>query len=158
MAEVIADSGAGVIVMHTSGRPDVMQENTGYEDVVTEVIAALRASIVIAEAAGVARQKIAIDPGIGFGKDVAGNLELLRCTAALTELERPIMLGTSRKGFIGQVLGQDDPKGRFAGTLATIALGYAGGARLFRVHDVAAAHQAALMAKAICGGSGWSAN
>jgi dihydropteroate synthase len=158
MAEVIADSGAGVIVMHTSGRPDVMQENTGYDDVVTEVIAALRASIVIAEAAGVARQKIAIDPGIGFGKDVAGNLELLRCTAALNELERPIMLGTSRKGFIGQVLGQDDPKGRFAGTLATIALGYAGGARLFRVHDVAAAHQAALMAKAICGGSGWSAN
>ncbi len=154
MAEVIADSGAGVIVMHTSGRPDVMQENTCYDDVVTEVIAALRTSIEIAEAAGVARQKIAIDPGIGFGKDVAGNLELLRCTAALTELNRPIMLGTSRKGFIGQVLSQGDPKERFAGTLATIALGYAGGARLFRVHDVAGARQAALMAKAICGGSG----
>ncbi|MDT8444588.1 MAG: dihydropteroate synthase [Desulfuromonadales bacterium] len=158
MAEVIADSGTGVIVMHTSGRPDVMQKNTCYDDVVKEVFAALCTSIEIAEAAGVARQKIAIDPGIGFGKDVSGNLELLRCTAALTELDRPIMLGTSRKGFIGQVLGQGDPKERLAGTLATIALGYAGGARLFRVHDVAAARQAALMAKAICRGSGWSAS
>ncbi|MDH3453715.1 MAG: dihydropteroate synthase [Desulfuromonadales bacterium] len=158
MAGAVADSGAGVFVMHTSGRPDVMQQNTCYDNVVSEVLAALRSSIEIAEAAGVGRRKIAIDPGIGFGKDVGGNLELLRCTAALTELNRPILLGTSRKSFIGQVLGQDDPNGRFAGTLATIALGYAGGARLFRVHDVAAARQAALMAQAVCCGSEWSAS
>jgi dihydropteroate synthase len=158
MAGVVADSGAGVVVMHTSGRSDVMQKNTCYDDIVTEVIAALRTSIEIAVAAGIDRQKIAVDPGIGFGKDVAGNLELLRCTAALTELGRPILLGTSRKSFIGQVLGQDDSNGRFAGTLATIALGYAGGARLFRVHDVAAARHTAFMAKAVCCGAEWSAN
>jgi dihydropteroate synthase len=155
MAEVVADSGAGLFVMHTSGRPDVMQRNTRYADVVTDVIAELRRSMAAAEAAGVARDKIAVDPGIGFGKDLAGNLELLRRTADLTGLGRPIMLGTSRKSFIGRVLAQDDPAERLAGTLATIALGYAGGARLFRVHDVAAARQAALMAQAICLGAEW---
>jgi dihydropteroate synthase len=156
MARVIADSGAGLFVMHTSGRPDVMQRNTRYADVVKEVIAALRRSMDVAEAAGVARDKIAVDPGIGFGKDLAGNLELLRRIADLAELGRPIMLGTSRKSFIGQVLALDDPGDRLAGTLATVALGYAGGARLFRVHDVAAAHQAALMAEAVCLGAGWT--
>ena len=109
----------------------------------------------VAEAAGVATDKIAVDPGIGFGKDLAGNLELLRRTANLTELGRPILLGTSRKSFIGRVLDQDDPDERLAGTLATVALGYAGGARLFRVHDVAAAQQAALMAQAVCLGAEW---
>jgi dihydropteroate synthase len=155
MAEVVADAGAGLFVMHTSGRPDVMQRNTRYADVVKDVIAALRRSMAVAEAAGVAHDKIAVDPGIGFGKDLAGNLELLRRTANLTELGRPIMLGTSRKSFIGRVLAQDDPGKRLAGTLATVALGYAGGARLFRVHDVAASHQAALMAQAACLGSEW---
>jgi dihydropteroate synthase len=155
MAEVVADAGAGLFVMHTSGRPDVMQRNTRYADVVKDVIAALRRSMAVAEAAGVAHDKIAVDPGIGFGKDLAGNLELLRRTANLTELGRPIMLGTSRKSFIGRVLAQDDPGKRLAGTLATVALGYAGGARLFRVHDVAAAQQAALMAQAVCLGSEW---
>ena len=157
MAGTVADSGAGVFVMHTRGRSEIMQQDTRYDDIVSEVLAALCSSIEIAEAAGVSRQKIAIDPGIGFGKDVGGSLELLRCTAALTKLKRPILLGTSRKSFIGQVLGQDDPNARFAGTLATIALGYAGGARLFRVHDVAAARQTALMAQAVCSGAEWSA-
>jgi dihydropteroate synthase len=155
MAEVVADSGAGLFVMHTSGRPDVMQRNTSYADVVTDVIAELRRSMEAAETAGVAHDKIAVDPGIGFGKDLAGNLELLRRMADLTELGRPIMLGTSRKSFIGRVLAQNDPAERLAGTLATIALGYAGGARLFRVHDVAAARQAALMAQAVCLGAEW---
>ncbi|MCK4507617.1 MAG: dihydropteroate synthase [Desulfuromonadales bacterium] len=158
MAEVVAKSGAGLIVMHTRGKPESMQQDTDYVDVVEEVVAALCRSIECAEAAGVPSDKIAIDPGIGFGKDVAGNLELLRRTAALTELDRPIMLGTSRKSFIGRVLAQDDPGDRLAGTLATIALGYAGGARLFRVHDVAAAHQTVLMAQAVCYGAEWSAD
>lgn len=158
MARVVAKSGAGLIVMHTRGKPGDMQQNTHYDDVVEEVLAALRHSIECAETAGIATDKIAIDPGIGFAKDAAGNLELLRRTAALADLGRPIMLGTSRKSFIGRVLAQNDPGGRLAGTLATIALGYAGGARLFRVHDVAAAHQAALMAQAVCCGAEWSAN
>lgn len=155
MAQVVAACGAGLIVMHTKGRPDVMQQDTGYGDIVAEVVAALRRSLALAESAGIARDKVAVDPGIGFGKDVAGNLELLRRLPALAELGRPILLGTSRKSFIGRVLGQDSPAERGAGTLATIALGYAGGARLFRVHDVAAARQAALMARAVCCGADW---
>jgi len=158
MAEVVAESGAGLIVMHTRGKPGSMQQNTQYDDVVEEVVAALRQSVDRAEAAGIHGDKIAIDPGIGFSKDVAGNLELLRRTSALTDLGRPIMLGTSRKSFIGRVLAQNDPGDRLAGTLATIALGYAGGARLFRVHDVAAAHQVTLMAQAVCCGVEWSAS
>ncbi len=153
MARTVADAQAGLIVMHTRGRPDVMQQDTRYADLVAEVVAALKVSIERATAAGIGFDRIAVDPGIGFGKDVAGNLELLRRLADLTVLGRPIMLGTSRKSFIGRVLGQDIPEGRLAGTLATIALGYAAGARLFRVHDVAAARQAATMAQAICKGA-----
>lgn len=155
MAGVVADSGAGLIVMHTPAKPDVMQQNTYYEDVVKAVSEALRTSVKRAEDAGVCREKIAIDPGIGFGKDVAGNLELLRQTASLTELGYPVMLGTSRKSFIGRVLVQENPAERLLGSLATIVLGYAGGARLFRVHDVAAARQSIQMAQAVCCGAEW---
>jgi dihydropteroate synthase len=158
MAGVVSATGAGLFVMHTRGRSHIMQKDTRYDDIVADVLASLRMSIEIAERHGVAREKIAIDPGIGFGKDVFGNLELLRRTAALTELGRPIMLGTSRKSFIGTVIGQAAPSERLAGTLATIALGYAEGARLFRVHDVAAARQAAMMAQAVCSGVWWNPN
>ncbi len=158
MAGVVAALGAGLIIMHTRGRPVVMQQDTRYADLFSEVVASLNMSIQAAELAGVTRDKIALDPGIGFGKDVAGNLELLRRTADLLDLGRPVMLGTSRKSFIGRVLGKDDPAGRLAGTLATVALGYAGGARLFRVHDVAAAREAAWMAQAVCKGAAWVGN
>jgi len=158
MARVVADSGAGLIVMHTRGTPDTMQQDTRYADLFTDVFTALRRSIEVASAAGVDRNKLAVDPGIGFGKDVAGNLELLRRVADLAELERPIMLGTSRKSLIGRVLGKNDPTDRLAGALATVALGYAGGARLFRVHDVAASREAALMAQAVCKGADWVGN
>lgn len=158
MARVVADSGAGLIVMHTRGTPDTMQQDTRYADLFTDVLTALRRSIEVASAAGVDRNKLAVDPGIGFGKDVAGNLELLRRVADLAELGRPIMLGTSRKSLIGRVLGKNDPSNRLAGALATVALGYAGGARLFRVHDVAASREAALMAQAVCKGADWVGN
>jgi dihydropteroate synthase len=156
MAGVVAASGAGLIVMHARGRPEAMQQNTDYEDVVGEVVSSLQKSIRCAEQAGVALDKIAIDPGIGFGKDAAGNLELLRQTATLAKLGRPILLGTSRKSFIGQILDQKVPADRLIGTLATLALGYAGGARIFRVHDVAAARQTVLMAQAVCNGAEWA--
>ena len=135
-----------------------MQRNTDYDDVVGDVVSSLQMSILCAEQAGVAHDKIAIDPGIGFGKDAVGNLELLRQTATLVELGRPVMLGTSRKRFIGQVLDQPVPADRLIGTMATLALGYAGGARIFRVHDVAAARQAVLMAQAVCDGAEWAAS
>lgn len=156
MAGVVAASDAGLIVMHTRGRPEVMQQDTDYEDVVAEVMSGLQRSVELALSAGVAREKIAVDPGIGFGKDDAGNLELLRCSSAFTALGCPLMLGTSRKSFIGRILNLDNADERLSGTLATVALGYASGARLFRVHDVADARQAANMAHAVCKGADWS--
>lgn len=158
MAEVVAASGAGLIVMHTRGKPDTMQRETSYDDLVGDVVSSLRASILRAEQAGIARDKIAIDPGIGFGKNAAGNLELLRQMSTLANLGFPIMLGTSRKSFIGKVLAQPVPGDRLIGTMATLALGYAGGARIFRVHDVAAARQTVLMAQAVCAGANWTAS
>ena len=158
MAGVVAESDAGVIVMHTRGRPAVMQQDTRYDDLVPEVLAGLRRSLDAATAAGIDSHKTAIDPGIGFGKDVAGNLELLRRISELLVLDRPILVGTSRKSFMGAVLAKESPSDRLGGALVTIALAYAGGARLFRVHDVAASRQAALMAQAVCKGAAWTGN
>lgn len=157
MAEAVAEAGAGLFVMHTRGRPATMQADTRYADLLAEVGAALRESVVMALAAGVAADRIAVDPGIGFGKDVAGNLELLRRLPELAALGRPILLGTSRKSFIGRVLGVEDPAARQAGTLATVALGVASGARLFRVHEIGPAREAALLAWAVCRGAQWHA-
>lgn len=150
MAGVVAAGEAGLFVMHTRGRPDQMQADTGYTDLLGEVSAGLAASIRSALAAGVARDKLAVDPGIGFGKGLSGNLRLLRRLAELAPLDQPILLGTSRKSFLGKILGQDIPRHRLAGTLATVALGVAGGASLFRVHDVAPAREAAITAWAVC--------
>jgi dihydropteroate synthase len=155
MAATVAATGAGLFIMHTRGRPATMQADTRYADLIGEVREGLGRSVATAVAAGVAPERIAIDPGIGFGKDVAGNLELLRCLTEFAGLGRPILLGTSRKSFIGRVLGQEDPLARQSGTLATVALGVAAGARLFRVHEVGPAREAALMAWAVCQGELW---
>lgn len=157
MAAAVAGAEAGLFVMHTRGRPATMQADTCYADLVAEVGAALQASVARAMAAGVKAERIAVDPGIGFGKDVAGNLELLRRLHEFAVLGRPLLLGTSRKSFIGRVLGLEDPAARQAGTLATVALGVASGARLFRVHEVGPAREAALMAWAVCRGAQWQA-
>jgi len=154
MAAVVAKSGAGLFLMHTPGRPDQMQQQTVYDDMMAEVIAVLRAALAQAAAAGIPPEKIAVDPGIGFGKSVQGNLELLRRLGELQVLGRPVLLGTSRKSFIGKVLQQVQPGERLYGTLATVALGVAAGARLFRVHDVRAARETALMAWAVLHGIG----
>jgi dihydropteroate synthase len=155
MAATVAHSRAGLVIMHTRGAPATMQADTCYADLVGEVLASLRSGLGQASAAGIAAERIVVDPGIGFGKDVAGNLELLRRLAEFAVLARPLLLGTSRKSFIGRVLAQDDPQQRLAGTLATLALGVAAGARIFRVHDVAAARDAVLMAGAVCRGTPW---
>lgn len=141
MAVSVAQSGAGLFVMHTRGRPDVMQRDTDYNDLVAEVVTSLRQSVQSALSAGVSAAKLSIDPGIGFGKSVAGNLEILRRLAELRCIGCPILLGTSRKSFIGSVLNQPQPQQRLNGSLATVALGVANGAQLFRVHDVAATRQ-----------------
>jgi len=149
VAEVAASYQAGLFLMHTRGRPDRMQQDTRYDDLIAEVECFLAAALERARQAGVAAESLAIDPGIGFGKDLTGNLLLLRHLARLTRLGAPILLGTSRKSFIGQVLGKADPADRLAGTLASVAVGVLHGALLFRVHDVAPALDAAQLAWAI---------
>ena len=104
-------------VITPRGRPETMPADTRYQALVGEVLTSLRSSLERAAVAGIAPERIAIDPGIGFGKDVAGNLELLRRLSEFAVLGCPLLLGTSRKGFIGRVLGLDDPRQRGAGTL-----------------------------------------
>jgi dihydropteroate synthase len=149
MATVVAAAGAGLFLMHTRGCPEQMQKNTDYQDLLAEVVAFLQVAINTARAAGVAAECLAVDPGIGFAKNAMGNLALLKSLSTLHQLGCPILLGTSRKSFIGQILHQDDPRQRLYGTLATVALGVAQGVQLFRVHDVRPAREAALVAWAI---------
>ena len=153
MAAAASDCGAGLFLMHTRGRPAEMQRDTSYRDLVGEVMVYLKEGMDKALAAGVPEAKLAVDPGIGFGKSQAGNLEILRRLREFQSLGRPILLGTSRKGFIGQIVDQPLPDQRLYGTLATVALGVEGGAGFFRVHDVRPAREAALMAWAVCRGS-----
>jgi dihydropteroate synthase len=148
MATVAAGSGAGVVLMHTRGTPDRMQSHTDYEDLLGDVIAGLRCSLDRAVSAGVERERIVIDPGIGFAKDTAANLEILRRLREFTSLGRPLLVGTSRKSFIGNTLGRETGD-RLVGTAATIALAVANGADILRVHDVRAMREAADMAYAI---------
>jgi len=149
MVTEVAAAGAGLFLMHTRGTPQQMQKNTDYQDLLSDVIHGLQGSISRACSAGIPVEHLAVDPGIGFAKNGAGNLLLLKHLSALHQLGCPILLGTSRKSFIGKILHQDDPCRRLFGTLATIALGVAQGVQLFRVHDVRPAREAALVAWAI---------
>jgi len=152
MAQIAADSGAGVVIMHTRGTPDTMQSDTLYHDLLGEIMAALRSSLERAAAAGVERERIAVDPGIGFAKDTAANLEILRRLREFTSFGLPLLVGTSRKSFIGNTLGQATGE-RMTGTAVTVALAIAHGANILRVHDVRAMREAAAMASAITGGT-----
>ncbi|QEM68083.1 dihydropteroate synthase [Geobacter sp. FeAm09] len=148
MAPLAAESGAGVALQHTRGTPDRMQTRTDYADLLGEVIAGLRCSVECAVAAGVERGRIVIDPGIGFAKDTAGNLEILRRLREFASLGLPLLVGTSRKAFIGKTLGRETGE-RMVGTAATVALAIANGAAVVRVHDVREMRDAADMAHAI---------
>ena len=145
-----ADRGAGLVLMHMQGTPRTMQEAPAYDDVVDEVRAFLAERIEAAVAAGVAEERIWVDPGIGFGKALSHNLELLRRLGELRELGRPIVVGTSRKSFIGKVDGSG-AEDRIGGTIASSVLAVAEGADVLRVHDVAEAAQATKVAAAILG-------
>jgi len=151
MAAVAAQSGAGVVLMHTRGTPQTMQHDTHYADLVGEVIDSLKRSISLADRAGVAQECIAIDPGIGFAKRADQNLEMLRRLREFTGIGRPLLIGTSRKAFIGTALNKpiDD---RLQGTAATVSLAVYNGADILRVHDVAEMRDAAHMAHAILTG------
>ncbi len=141
MISAVAESGAGACAMHMQGRPQTMQDDPTYRDVVAEVLDFLRARRDDLERAGIGRARIVLDPGIGFGKTTEHNLRLLRAAGWLHALGCPILVGHSRKGFIGKVLG-DRAADPLAGTIG-VALALAGaGVQILRVHDVAAVRQA----------------
>ena len=154
MAQAVAASTAGLVLMHTRGRPEEMQRNTAYTDLVGEVAGALAEAVTRGEEAGIEPERIVVDPGIGFGKSIAGNLELLRRLGDLTTAGRPLLVGTSRKSFIGKVLGREIDE-RLFGTAATVAVAVMNGARIVRVHDVRAMRDVVDMTWAIMkGGEG----
>jgi len=148
LAQAVAEAGAGVVIMHTRGTPERMQADLRYADLVAEVRDYLLASLALARDAGIPASRIAIDPGIGFGKSVQGNLELIRRLSEFLPLGHPILVGTSRKSFIGRVLG-DPERDRTFGTAATVAVSIFNGASIVRVHDVAAMRDVALMTHAL---------
>jgi len=152
MAAVAAQSGAGVVLMHTRGTPQEMQINTAYADLIGEIVQSLRHSVTLAEEAGICRECLAVDPGIGFAKGAGQNLEILRRLREFTSLGLPILTGTSRKSFIGRVLDREIDQ-RLPGTAATVALAVANGAAILRVHDVHEMRDVADMAHAITTGS-----
>ena len=141
MAGVVARGRADCCLMHMLGEPRTMQHDPHYEDVVSEVKEFLAQRVAFAVAAGVPEQRIIVDPGIGFGKTGAHNLELIARLQELATIGAPVMIGTSRKSFLGRLTGRETDQ-RLAGTIATNVLAYERGARLFRVHDVAPVHDA----------------
>jgi dihydropteroate synthase len=150
IAALCAERDAGLILMHMQGDPRTMQEAPAYDDVVDEVKAFLAERLAVAIDAGVAEERIWLDPGIGFGKTLDHNLELLRRLGELRELGRPLVVGTSRKGFIGKIDGSAVGD-RLGGTIASSVFAAAEGADVLRVHDVAEMAQATSVATAILG-------
>ena len=147
LAGLVADAGVDCCLMHMRGEPRTMQEDPRYEDVVDDVKAHLQERMAFAIAEGVAEERIELDPGIGFGKTVEHNLELLRRLDELVALGRPVVVGTSRKGFLGRLTGREAAD-RLPGTIATNVLALERGARVFRVHDVAEVRDALTVAAA----------
>lgn len=136
MAGVVADHQAGLVLMHMKGTPRTMQHDPHYDDVVGEVRDHLLAAARVAEAAGLAPGNIAIDPGIGFGKTMSHNLSLLAATDLLAATGYPVVIGVSRKSFLGTLIGQPDPVGRDLATAAVTAFTIGRGASIARVHNV----------------------
>jgi dihydropteroate synthase len=138
MAALVAQAGCECCLMHMLGEPRTMQDDPRYDDVVDDVRAFLEQRVAFAVGEGVAPDRIHVDPGIGFGKTLAHNLELLRRLDEIAALGFPVMVGTSRKSFLGRLTGREDPHNRVASTVATSVMALERGATLFRVHDVAA--------------------
>jgi dihydropteroate synthase len=163
MVEVVAGSGVDCCLMHMLGEPRTMQREPRYRDVVDEVKAFLEERLSFAVAAGIGEERLMLDPGIGFGKTTAHNLELLARLGELVALGRPVVVGTSRKSFLGRLIAESagaaesvDAAGRLPGTIATNVLALERGASVFRVHDVAPIRAALAVTAATLGGR-WTA-
>ena len=148
LAGLVAERGAGCCLMHMLGEPRTMQESPRYEDVVSEVKAFLEERLAFAVAEGVEEELVWLDPGVGFGKTVEHNLELLRRLDEIVAIGRPVVVGTSRKSFLGKLTGGKAEAERLPGTIATNVLALERGASIFRVHDVAPVADALAVAAA----------
>jgi len=148
-ARICAETGAALLIMHSLGEPKVPHTHVGYDDIMTQLDSFFSEKIALAEAAGVPRDAIVLDPGIDFAKQRTDNLRIYRELDRLAYFERPILLPISRKTVIGDVLGLDDPAARDAGTVACLVQGMLRGAHIFRVHNVRAAAQAAQIIAAV---------
>jgi dihydropteroate synthase len=137
MADVAAETGAPVVLMHMKGTPRDMQVNPSYEDVVGEIAQFFHERIAFAKTRGIDEENIILDPGIGFGKRLEDNLAIIRDLARFKGLGRPVLIGTSMKSFIGRITGTDAIEDRAEGTLASVAISVWNGADIVRVHDVA---------------------
>lgn len=144
----VAEAGAGLILMHMKGTPRTMQAHPHYDDVVAEVRAFLDERLTVAQAYGVAAEAVVLDPGIGFGKRLEDNLALIMGLPSFAALGRPVLMGVSRKSFIGKILNAQ-PQDRLEGTIAASVVSLVRGAHILRVHDVRAVKRAALVADAI---------
>jgi len=147
MAAFVAEHDLDCCLMHMLGEPRTMQDDPRYDDVVSDVKAFLEARLAFAVAEGVREERVMLDPGFGFGKTQDHNLELLRRIGEIAALGRPVVIGVSRKSFVGRITGRD-VAGRAVGTAAANVIAYERGARVFRVHDVAVTHDALAMATA----------
>jgi dihydropteroate synthase len=141
MLQVIVRSRASYCLMHSQGKPETMQDNPIYTDLLGEIYRSFQAGLALCDRSGLERTRILLDPGIGFGKTVENNWDLLRLLPAFRNLGRPILIGTSNKSFIGKTLKREKDD-RLAGTLATQVLGWMNGAGVFRAHDIAATYDA----------------
>ena len=154
MFEVVAGTGAGMVLMHMLGEPATMQDDPRYDDVVAEVHEYLRERVEAAVFAGIDVERLAVDPGMGFGKTLDHNLALLRALERFTDLDAALLIGVSRKRFIGELTGSTDATDRLEGSLASAVLAAAHGADIVRVHDVLATVRALGVADAIARGGG----
>jgi dihydropteroate synthase len=151
MFSLVARRRVPIILMHMLGRPKTMQQSPSYDDVMAEVSGFLNERLITAGSMGIDPDKILLDPGIGFGKSLPHNLELLRRIGELTVLGRPLVVGTSRKSFIGKITGESEPSHRLFGTAASVAWCVANGAAILRVHDVEPMLKVVRMIRAILG-------
>jgi dihydropteroate synthase len=148
LAAFVAERGCDCCLMHMLGEPRTMQQDPRYDDVVADVRAFLEERVAFALGEGVREERIMVDPGIGFGKTLEHNLELLRRLDEIVAIGLPVVVGTSRKSFLGRLTGREDPHERVAATLATTVLALERGATVFRVHDVAPTRDALAVATA----------
>ncbi|WP_141105954.1 dihydropteroate synthase [Nodularia sp. NIES-3585] len=149
MLPTVANLDVPIVLMHIQGTPQTMQQMTNYQDLMAEISSFLANQIVAATAVGINQNKIIIDPGIGFAKNYEQNLEIFRQLRSLKALNCPILVGASRKSFIGRILNQPDPKARVWGTAAACCAAIAQGADILRVHDVQEMHDVSLVADAL---------